>query len=523
MITVNIGRIFLAAYNSKYKKNLSAKDFFEKEYFELFFNHKKYLVWPQNSPFVQGVSSSKNGEYGIGETIKDQDGNTLKFDTSKSLEKYLEENVHSRNDILELKNASLKGVKILKTLNEYERNVMLEAFHDKVDDSLAANDIDASIAIGYQASEVKEYATTSGLVSDIDIKTEKDEVYLSWIGSGLSVGVSGGLSILFDMKEILLKVYDGWKVYRNFLNDPTLQRLAGNKITSWNGQWLSYAFSGDYRENFDFASLDNVGFFKVEKAATIIETVKWSRLFFNLSSQFPNQTCMGYVFSFGQMNKTLGFYPFKLQHARKLVMYYKTLFGDSPALRDTKYYENMFGIHIKRACELGAIGIQALEPEGLRKYFDKDKMPNLKKSSISQKKGQSNEEFAAIEQETENKDYENKVIPFRTYKTWLLAMITKNKEEMSDYTQSIAKAIYVYRVGDKKGSTKKANITKNLLSSKSKKYFLDVLSDIIPDVDQENLQVFKELRDRVHLMNNEDFGYFVVLLKFDYAYQERIS
>ena len=53
MITVNIGRTFLKAYNKKYKKELSPKEFFEQEYFELFFNHPKYMQWPTNSPFVQ--------------------------------------------------------------------------------------------------------------------------------------------------------------------------------------------------------------------------------------------------------------------------------------------------------------------------------------------------------------------------------------------------------------------------------------------------------------------------------------
>lgn len=102
-------------------------------------------------------------------------------------------------------------------------------------------------------------------------------------------------------------------------------------------------------------------------------------------------------------------------------------------------------------------------------------------------------------------------------------MITKNKEEMSDYTQQVAKALYEYRKADKKGSTKKANIVKNLFAAKSKKGFLNTLTEIISDESTNDLEIYKELRDRIHFMNHEDFGYFVVLLKFDYAYQERIS
>ena len=467
MITVNIGRTFLKAYNKKYKKKYSAKEFFEKKYFELFFNHPKYMQWPTNSPFVQ-MSKGQKPEF----------------------------------------------------LEVTERKEKLDNLHKKISEGVK----DASIAIGFPASELKEFATTSGLITDMNISYEGEDIYLSWLGSGLSIGVSGGFSILFNQPDILLKLYEGWKIYRKFLNDPTLEKLAGNKITSWNGQWLSYTYSKDYRKNFDYASLDTLGFFKHDKAITVIETVKWSKLFFNLSKKFPDETHIGYVFSFGQTNKTLGFYPFRFQHARKLISFYKVLFGENAVFQDTKYYETMFGIHIKRACELGAIGIQSLEPEGLRKFFDPEKMPNIKKPKISQKNGQTQEEFEEVVKHAKQKDYEKNIIPYRIYKTWLLTMITKNKEEMSDYTREIAKAIYEYRTGDKKGSKKRSNIVRNqLLSSKTKKGFLEALTEIISEIEANNLSKFNELRDRIHLMSNEDFGYFVVLLKFDYAYQERNS
>ncbi len=467
MITVNIGRTFLKAYNKRQKKELTAKEFFEQEYFELFFNHPKYMQWPTNSPFVQMKKGQKP-----------------------------------------------------HLLNPKERKEKLKDLYDKISEG----DKDASIAIGFPASELKGYATTSGLITDLNIDYQEDEIYLSWIGSGLSIGVAGGFSILFNQPDILLKTFDGWKVYRKFLNDSALEKLAGNKITSWNGQWLSYVYSEDYREYFDYGSLDNLGFFKLDKSTVVINPVKWSKMFFNLSRRFPNEIYTGYIFSLGQTNKTLGFYPFKFQEADVLIFFYEKLFGENAAIQDAKMYENLYGIHIKRACELGAIGLQALEPEGLRKYFDKDKMPNLKKSKISRKTGQTDEEFETIQLESEKKDYENKIIPFRIYKTWLLAMITKNKEEMSDYTQEVAKAIYEYRASDKKGATKRANIVKNqLFVSKSKKMFLEALTEIISDVEENKLQVFNELRNQVHMMNTEDFGYFLVLLKFDYAYQERIS
>lgn len=471
MITVNAGRTFLKAYNEKNNTNLTAKDFFEQEYFELFFNHPKYMQWPTNSPFVQMKKGQKP------HLLKDED----------RLEK--------------LANLHLK---------------------------ISKGEKDASIAIGFPASEEKEFATTSGLVTDIDISFDAEEIYLSWIGSGLSLGVSGGFAILFDQAEILLKTFEGWKEYRRFLNDPSLEKLAPNKITSWNGQWVSYAYSNNFRATFDYASLDDSGFFKLTKSDTVIETVKWSKLFFNLSQNFPDKTFTGYVFSFGQMNKTLGFFPFRFQQAVKLISFYKKIFGENAALKDARYYENMYGIHIKRACELGAIGIQALEPEGLRKYFDADKIPNLDNSKLTQKKGQTDEDFYNQTVEAKQKDYENNIIPFRIYKTWLVAMISKNKEELSDYTQQVAKTLHEYSAASRKekaGSTKASNTIKNLLSAKSKKGFLEVLTEIVSDenLDDKHLSTFQELRDRAHFFNDSDFNYFVVLLKFDFAFQKRIS
>ena len=99
-------------------------------------------------------------------------------------------------------------------------------------------------------------------------------------------------------------------------------------------------------------------------------------------------------------------------------------------------------------------------------------------------------------------------------------MITSNKQEDLHYSEEVATALKKYRADAKKRD--RANLLENeLLQAKSKKQFLDGLATIIQDVSTELLPTFKNLRDKVHLMTAEDFGYFVVLLKFDYAYQER--
>ena len=462
MIAVTIGRTLLNAYNERFGKNLSPKEFFDSVYFELFFNHSKYMLWVTNSPFVQMKSGQKS-----------------------------------------------------HLLQPKERIEKLKNLHQKISDG----EIDASTGIGFSAAEENEFATTSGLVTDIELKVESDDLYLSWIGGGLGIGVAGGYSIFFNEPEILLKLYEGWSIYRQYLNDSTLSDLRGNQINTWNGQWLNFAYSKQFYDGFDFARLHSYNVFSISDKIIEVNTIYWSELFFNISNQFVDNTFCGYVYSLGQTNKTLGFYQFYFSQAKRIIDYYKKLFGEQAALDDAKEYESLFGLHIKRACELGSIGLQALEPKDLRKYYGNDSNLKLIKPVTLQKKGESVEDYNARVKNVETKDYEN-LITFRTYKTWLLAMITKNKEELLEYTAEVAVALHEYREGTTK-TDRKNLIQSELLVAKTKKSFLDVLTTIIKDVNESKLLMFKSLRDKVHLMSAEDFGYFVVLLKFDYAYADR--
>jgi hypothetical protein len=463
MISINVGRIFLKAFNEKNNKTYSSKEFFEKIFFNLFFNHSKYMIWPTNSPFVQMKKGQK---------------------------------VH--------------------LLSEEERHDKLNEFFVKAKTETP----DSSFAIGFPASELKEFATTSGLVSDLGIPADESDIYYSWIGSGLGIGVSGGVCIFFTEPAILFNIFKGWYVYRDFLNHESLDKLPPNKINSWNAQWLNYDYSKKYKKNFDFASLDNLQFFKREENGdVVIETIKWSRLFFNISRQFSDQTLIGYVYSLGQTNKTLGFFPFHFKQAQTIKHFYKLLFGENNAIRDSAAYEDIYGVHIKRACELGAIGLHALQPKGLKQYFAEGKKPDFKKTKVTKKRGEDENAYKIRNEKASLKD-KGKVILFRTYKTWLVAMITKNKEEMIDYTKDIAIALHSYRANTTKTVAKNL-IEKELLVAKSKKKFIDALVEIVKDTQKEYLEAFKELKNRVHLMTSEDFGYFVVLLRFDYAYEER--
>lgn len=201
-----------------------------------------------------------------------------------------------------------------------------------------------------------------------------------------------------------------------------------------------------------------------------------------------------YVYSFGQMNKTIGFIPLHLKSATKLIDVFKILFPYAENQFKTSEFQSLFGIHIKRACEQGTIGLRALRPDTLRKYINTDK--NLKFKQ------------------------EDDFLNYKIYKTWLIAMISSNKKETVEYSEQIARLLLEYRKGAKKND--RANlIDKELLDKNSKKDFISALIVMIPDVTNEDAAVLKGLRDRVHLMTNEEFVYFRTLLKFDYAFIEK--
>jgi hypothetical protein len=445
MITTVVGRTFLNAYNIKYKKQLTPKEFFVEVFHSLFYNHNKYLMPGGNSP---------------------------------------------------LENPKLSWEKMAKGFISYEssdqRDERLLKFLNKAEE--ANGIVDASIAMGYPASEIT--SATSGMVSDIIIPTNEDEIYLSWIGGGLGIGVAGGYTILFDDALITLQTFEGWKVYRKFMNDRTLEKLRGNQIGTWNGQWLSYSLDQNkFQEDFDFGILTDEKIFSIDSEKIEVNTINWSKLFFSLSQLYPNKSLMAYFYGFGQTNKTIGFIPFQLKSGTKLKQIYKQLTVVESSL-STKDFESLFGMHIKRACELGSIGLHALRPDGLVKYMNENKNISFKND-------------------------DDKVNYF-IYKTWLIAMMSKNKEEVTEYTLELARTILRYRNSGTKNDRKNL-VEKELFEAKSKKGFIEHLTTMVKDLDEQDLSQIKNLKDEIHLMTNEEFGYFSTLLKFDYAYLEKQS
>lgn len=305
MITSNIGKIFLEAYNEENGTSYDARTFFLEQFYPLFFDQNKQMMYVINSPFVQQLPSCRD---------------------------------------------CIKGIKSFEDIEQ--RAKRLNAFIEKVEN----NDADMSIAIGYPSIEVN--AKTSGQVTDLKMNTSKEDIFLSWIGGALGITVSGGVSILFSHKNILLDIFKGWKFYRKALNETLM--LDGNKINSWNGQWLFHYY--DQREYEEENPLANFAPYKVDKDGIIgIETQTWTKILIGISRKYDNSQLLGYIYSFGQTNTTVGFVPFDLSQIRRPIHLYKKMFG----MYNSRNAEDLWGtaIGFKTACTYGAIGIKARNPK----------------------------------------------------------------------------------------------------------------------------------------------------------------
>ena len=423
MIASAIGRIFLTAYNEKYKRNYTAKEFFVEVYFPLFFDHEKYMQWVTNSPFVQGIKKgcppSKEG-----------------------------------------------------------RQERLKTFLEKVE----SQDADASIAIGYPSLDI--LATTSGQLTTMNLPLEEEDVFLSWIGSALGIGVQGGFSILFDDPELLLHLFEGWQLYRENLN--TQVSLRGNQINTWNGQWIAHRYERRlYREDDPVADFHP---FQATKEGMEVKICSWTEVLFAVSRHFDRGQLVGYVYNLGQTNSTVGFIPFVLVPFRRMSELYEKLFGELMPQRAETLFGTAFGF--ARACQRGVIGLEALQPKEIKEYMDKGKVPRYKADGAEEDK-----------------------ISFNIYQTWLVAML--NNDDLFSTARDVAEELCRYMAGAAKGRTDRRNKVENLLGAVNKKAFIESLVPLIKDVS--DALPFEELGKRVHYLPADNVPYFLTLVRFQYA------
>lgn len=435
MITSNIGKIFLDAYNEKYGTSYDARTFFLEQFYPLFFDQNKYMMTAGNSP--------------------------------------LENPKLSWDDMI-------KGKKPFETPEQ--RKIRFEKLIKKIEESEA----DASIARGYASLDVT--ATTSGQVTDLKLPNSQEDIYTSWIGDALGIGVQGGFSILFSKKEILLDIFEGWKLYRKCLNETSM--LKGNQINTWNGQWLSHYY--DPREYNADMPLAGYNPFNVNKDGIIsIDTQTWTKILIGISKKYRNAQILGYIYSIGQTNTTIGFIPFDLTQIRRPIHLYEKIFGMS----NGRNAESLWGtaIGFKTACTYGAIGIKAMEPKGLRDYiYSKgDKVPKQPKTPKN----------------------EDEQINFNVYKIWILAML--NNDELWEKSQELAELLNEASSDkDKSISTKRKNLVETMLNATNKKQFIAAAAEVVSFIGK--IDEFKGIVKEIHGMPTDNVPYFITLLRFQY-------
>jgi hypothetical protein len=435
MIAANIGRIFLDAYNEKYKCNYSAKDFFVEKYYDIFYNHNKYLMSAGNSPLENPKISWDKMRSG-----------QIPYET-----------IEKRND------------RFTKTIQKIENEAA-----------------DASIAIGFPSLDLT--ATTSGQITNINLPLNKEDVFLSWIGSGFGIGVQSGLSLLFSNKQILLDLYEGWQLYREFLNNTP--NLRGNQINTWNGQWIAHRYNEKTYDDSD-PTASFLPFGSMKDGGLEATTQSWTNVLIGISRNYPKTTLTAYVYSLGQTNITVGFVPFDLPRIRQPYELYSKYFGTTKI----EQVEQLFGtaLGFTKACQMGAIGVNALEPKGFRESLEKGVIPKY------------------------NEIDEEKTINFKTYQIWLLAML--NNEQLWEKAQQIAKTLNNHSISDTNAKKVKSQEVTNLLASVNKKQFIDGLTTIVKG--SQDIGQLAEIAELINVMPIDNVPYFLTLIRFQYAVENK--
>lgn len=436
MYTAYIGRRLIDLVNARERTQLTVQQFFDDVYFPLFFDDDRYLQHVNNSKFDQAYK---------------QKGKT--------------------------------------PLTVAVRANVLLAQHQRIQNDAP----DGSFFLGGAAAELT--AGTSGQVTDIKLPITPDEVYASWIGAALGIGVSGGLNMLADADEVLLALFDGWQVYRTYL-DAT-PNLKPHQINTWNGWWITNAFARRFDPAHPFAERQPIVKTDKTSGGASLETQKWVNVIFGLARKIPRRLTT-YVYSLSQMNTTVGFVMVELP---RIVMVerdaYKQLFGKQGNFKEDaldELYNTELGF--QKACELGIIGIRALEPASLREYMPGARGPG-KPFKVP-------------------KDKDDPIrITYTIYQIWIIAML--NNQQLLNLTQRIA-AVLTQAGSDtsQRGKKVNRNAVGDLLESGQRRQLIERMAAFV-EASPEQAELFDEIGDTIVRMPATDFPLFMALLKLKYA------
>lgn len=432
MYTSYIGKKFLDYYKKEYQKpdDYTAERFFDEVMFPLFFDDEKHLMHVGNSPFFQKSTSIDINSYGT------------------------------------------------------EAKAKYARFKSKLKDK----DVGGEMLVGYGSSDLS--ATTSGQLSEMNIIIDREEIISSWIGQALAFGVSGGIAILIDKKELLLLLFHGWTEYRKLLKSTP--SVKDRQIETWNGNYLKLKLNNSEMKisSSDLEIKETLG-----KIA--IQTIDWSKLIFELTLKYPREIILAYCYILSQTNLTLGFINLFLPDIEEMWELKDKIFinNQDGELSDKLIDSLITQYSFRQACERGTIGLHSLEPKGLRQY-----MP---KGSYQYSAGK----------ELKIKDEKSK-IEFYLYKLWITAMLKKS--ELLDLAREIAKEIKQSESKNaNRGKTTESKKSEDILDSYSKKMFIEKLELIL---NKDNADNFRNNLLAILELPQDVFPLFITLIKFEYSY-----
>ena len=315
MYATHIGRIILNRYREREQQpDLTAREFFDRLFFPLFFNDERYLMVANNSKFDQAYKQKKK-----------------------------------------------------KPLVEEVRLQALKDHHEAV----GGLDVhEGHLYLGGYTKNIE--APTSSQISDIHIPLDEETTYLSWFGTAASVGVKGGVSLLLDDGNVLDRIVEGWSWYRTYMDRSS--SLKPHQIDTWNGQWLGLITNIEsYDASDPLARLSESALSTNKNGEAQLNTAEWASTLYAITQlvETPTDAIFLYVYSLGQTNTSLGFIPLHLPEVNRLLETYGKLYGGEPRKIRNRFkilYETEFGFYT--ACKLGAIGLRALEPRKLRGYVE---------------------------------------------------------------------------------------------------------------------------------------------------------
>ena len=440
MYTSYIGKKFLKLFKEKYNKpeDYSAKQFFDEEMFPIFFDDERHMMHVTNSPFFQRVS----------------DNQRVLFDS-----------------VSEAQFANLK-------------------------ENIKKKEIGGNIYVGYGSSDIA--STTSGQMTNMEMLIDEDEIYASWIGQALAVGVKGGYANLMDRDELLFKIYEGWKHYKKFLSQTP--DVKDKQIETWNGEWLKLRFN---------ANDDEINYNNIETGISVgklaIQTIQWPELIFLLAGKYKNTVITSYVYLLSQTNETLGYINIYLDQIQKIFDVRDKVFIDSRnnILKDHEIQKLIPFFSFKEAAKMGTIGLKSIEPKGLRAY--------LPKGTYNYSQGQ------------DFKFKENIQNQLFIIKLWITAML--NKTELLELSRELAGLLIENQKETNK--TKRATtisqvFVKEMLDSRSVKGFIEKLAELNENL-MERGETLRKIVEQVLVMPRDNFPLFIALIKFEYSFLKNQS